>query len=106
MLSGLALAGAIWAWLDRHRIDPWVRQLERMKRGLRAIGIAAAPHEAPRALAARVRGTLGSAGETLAAVLDTLDARRYSQAAARRPDPAMTRDFMSEARRLRAAAPR
>ena len=28
-LSGLALAGAIWAWLDRHRVDPWVRQLER-----------------------------------------------------------------------------
>ncbi len=47
-LSGLALAGAIWAWLDRHRVDPWVRQLERMKRALRPLGVAAAPHDPPR----------------------------------------------------------
>ncbi|HEX4232880.1 MAG TPA: DUF3488 and transglutaminase-like domain-containing protein [Caldimonas sp.] len=105
-LSGLALAGAIWAWLDRHRIDPWVRQLERMKRSLRALGIAAAPHEAPRTLAARVRQTLGNAGETLARLLDALEAYRYSRAAARRPDPALTRKFTSEARRLRTLAPR
>ena len=50
-LSTLALAGAAWAWLDRHRVDPWVRQLERLKRALRSLGIAAAPHEAPRTLA-------------------------------------------------------
>jgi protein-glutamine gamma-glutamyltransferase len=105
-LSGLALAGAVWAWLDRHRIDPWVRQLERMKRALRTIGVAAAPHEAPRTLAMRVRGKLGSTGETLAALLDALEARRYGRAAARRPDPAMTRDFTAETRRLRALAPR
>jgi transglutaminase-like putative cysteine protease len=105
-LSGLALAGAVWAWLDRHRVDPWVRQLERMKRALHALGIAAAPHEAPRTLAARVRETLGSAGETLARFLDALEARRYSRAAARRPDPTLTRDFTSEARRLRTLAPR
>jgi hypothetical protein len=105
-LSGLAMAGAVWAWLDRHHVDPWVRQLERMRRTLRSVGIAAAPHEAPRTLAIRVRATLGSAGETLASLLDTLDARRYSRAAARRPDPALTREFASEARRLRALAPR
>jgi len=105
-LSGLALAGAVWAWLDRHRIDPWVRQLERIKRALRAIGIAAAPHEAPRTLATRVRGTFGSAGEKLAAMLDALEARRYGRAAAKRPDPALTREFTVEARRLRAPAPR
>jgi transglutaminase-like putative cysteine protease len=105
-LSGLALAGAVWAWLDRHRIDPWVRQLEGMKRALRALGIAAAPHEAPRTLAARVRQTLGSAGEPLAELLDALEARRYSRSAAKRPDSALTRDFTSEARRLRTLAPR
>jgi transglutaminase-like putative cysteine protease len=101
-LSGLALAGAIWAWLDRHRVDPWVRQLERMKRALRPLGVAAAPHVPPRALAARVREHLGGAGEPLAALLDALEARRYGRAAARRPDPAMTRDFSQQARRLRA----
>ncbi|MGZ8260925.1 MAG: transglutaminase-like domain-containing protein, partial [Caldimonas sp.] len=105
-LSGLALAGALWAWLDRNRVDPWVRQLERIRRALAGVGVAAAPHEAPRTLAARVRDKLGSAGETLAAQLDALDARRYGRAAARRPDPAMTRDFSAEARRLRALAPR
>ncbi|HEY3636481.1 MAG TPA: transglutaminase-like domain-containing protein, partial [Caldimonas sp.] len=105
-LSALALAGAIWAWLDRHRIDPWVRQLERMKRALVRVGVPAAPHEPPRALATRVRATLGSAGEPLAALLDALEARRYGRAAAKRPDPAMTRDFTSAARRLRTLTPR
>ena len=31
MLSSLALAGAAWAWWDRHRVDPWVRQMERLE---------------------------------------------------------------------------
>ncbi|MEO5843994.1 MAG: DUF3488 and transglutaminase-like domain-containing protein [Caldimonas sp.] len=100
-LSGLALAGAVWAGLDRHRVDPWVRQLERMKRALQPLGVAASPHDPPRALAARVREHLGSAGEPLAAVLDAFEARRYSRAAMRRPDPRMTRDFSEQARRLR-----
>ncbi|HEY4957204.1 MAG TPA: transglutaminase domain-containing protein, partial [Caldimonas sp.] len=105
-LSGLALAGAIWAWLDRHRVDPWVRQLERIKRALRGLGIAAAAHEAPRTLAARVRERLGSAGAPLAALLDTLEAQRYGRAEIRRPDRDITRDFALHARRLRAHAAR
>ena len=75
-LSGLALAGAIWAWLDRHRVDPWVRQLDRMKRALQPLDVAAASHDPPRALAKRVRKRLGSAGEPLAALLDAFEARR------------------------------
>ena len=105
-LSGLAIAGAAWAWLDRHHVDPWVRQLERIRRALRSLGIAAASHDAPRTLAERVRLTLGAGGEKLAALLDALEARRYSRHAARRPDPTMTREFTSEARRLRGLAPR
>ena len=80
-LSSLALAGAAWAWLDRHRVDPWVRQLERLKKALRSLGIAAAPHEAPRTLAARVRDRLGDRGEPLAA------AARRARDAALRPRP-------------------
>jgi hypothetical protein len=63
--------------------------------------VTAAPHDAPRALAARVRERLGATGEPLAAMLDALEARRYSRAAARRPDPRMTRDFTQQARRMR-----
>jgi len=103
-LIGLSLAGAIWAWLDRHRVDPWVRQLDAMKRALRPLGVAAAPHDPPRALAMRVRERLGSLGEPLAALLDAFEARRYGRSAARRPDPTMTRDFTRQARRLRAGA--
>ncbi len=106
ILSGLAFAGAVWAWLDRHRVDPWVRQLERMKRALRSVGIDAAAHEAPRTLATRVRERLGAAGEPLARHLDTLEAQRYSRVATRRPDRDLTRDFALAARRLRSAAPR
>ncbi|MCE9661456.1 MAG: DUF3488 and transglutaminase-like domain-containing protein [Burkholderiales bacterium] len=100
-LSTLALAGAAWAWLDRHRVDPWVRQLERLKRALRSLGIAAAPHEAPRTLAARVREHLGAKGDPLAAELDALEAQRYGRVQASRPDAALTRRFTSESRRLR-----
>jgi hypothetical protein len=103
-LSALALVGAAWAWLDRHRIDPWVRQLEAMRRTLRSLGIAAAPHEAPRTLAARLRERLGTKGEPLAAVLDALEAQRYGRAAARRPDPRLTRDFTARARLLKTGA--
>ncbi|MEO8836641.1 MAG: transglutaminase family protein, partial [Caldimonas sp.] len=99
-LSGLAAAGALWAWVDRHRIDPWVRQLERMKRALRAAGIDALAHDAPRALAVRVRARLGAAGEPLAALLVALEQQRYGKAAARRPDRAMTRAFTTLARTL------
>ena len=105
-LSGLAFAGAIWAWLDRHRVDPWVRQFERMKRALRSLGIDAAAHEAPRTLAARVRERLGGTGEPLAAHLDRLEAQRYSRAATRRPDRGLTREFALAARRLRSAVAR
>ena len=100
-LSTLALAAAAWAWLDRHRVDPWVRQLERLKRALRSLGIAAAPHEAPRTLAARVRDLLGAQGEPLAAELDALEAQRYGRAPASRPDAGLTRRFAAESRRLR-----
>jgi len=100
-LSTLALAGAAWAWLDRNRVDPWVRQLERLKRALRSLDIAAAPHEAPRTLAARVRDRLGARGEPLAAALDALEMQRYGRAAASRPDAALTRRFAADSRRLR-----
>jgi transglutaminase-like putative cysteine protease len=100
-LSALALGGAIWAWLDRHRVDPWVRQLERMRRALRSLGVPAAPHEAPRTLAARVRGRLGEAGEPLAAAREVLEAQRYGRVLARHPDAALTRRFTAASRRLR-----
>jgi len=72
-----------------------------MKRALRALGVPAAQHDPPRALATRVRERLGRRGEPLAALLDALERRRYSRAAVRRPDAQMTRDFTQQARRLR-----
>ena len=105
-LSAFALAGAAWAWFDRHRIDPWVRQLERMKRALRSVGLPAAPHEAPRTLAARIRERIGAAGEPLAAAFDALEAQRYSRASAKRPDRELTRRFAAAARRLKTALAR
>ena len=105
-LSALALAGAVWAWFDRHRIDPWVRQLDRMKRALRSLGVPAALHDAPRTLAARVRERLGAAGELLAAALDALEAQRYGRANVKHPDAALTRRFTAESRRLRSSLAR
>ena len=100
-LSALALVGAGWAWWDQHRIDPWVRQMQRLRKALNTLGVAASNHEAPRALAARVRGRFGAAGETLAALLDTLERQRYGRASVARPDTRLTRRFVAQARSLR-----
>ena len=53
ILSTAALLGAVWAWFDRLRIDPWVRQLGRIRKSLRSLGVDAAGHEPPRLLAGR-----------------------------------------------------
>ncbi len=102
-LSSLALAGAAWAWWDRHRVDPWTRQMDHLRRSLRALGLAPKPHETPRALATRLRERLGPRAEGLATLLDALERQRYGRDASNRPDAALTRRFRQQARRLRAA---
>ena len=104
-LSALALVGAAWAWWDRRRVDPWTRQMAQLRRTLATLGITAHPHDPPRRLAARLRSGLGSAAEPLAALLEQLDRQRYAMPGAIRPDPALTRRFRAEARRLKAAGP-
>ncbi len=100
-LSTLALVGAGWAWWDQHRVDPWVRQMQRLRKALVMLGVEASNHEAPRALAARVRGRFGAHGEALAALLDALDRQRYGRGNAARPDRQLTRHFVSQARHMR-----
>ena len=100
-LSSLALAGAAWAWWDRRRVDPWVRQMERLREALSGLGLPSAAHDAPRALASRVRARFGAHGEALAGLLDALERQRYSRATRARPDPALTREFVTRARALR-----
>lgn len=100
-LSSMALAGAAWAWWDRHRVDPWVRQMEALRAQLRTLRIEAAAHEPPRTLAAKVREALGDAGAELVKILHAVEAQRYGRAPARRPDTALTRRFASAARGLR-----
>jgi transglutaminase-like putative cysteine protease len=100
-LSSLALAGAAWAWWDRHRVDPWLRQMDRIRHALRSLEIDSRAHEAPRALASRVQRQLGEAGAALAQMLLNLEQHRYGRAAARRPDAAWTRRFAAAARQLR-----
>jgi transglutaminase-like putative cysteine protease len=99
-LSTLALAGAGWAWWDRHRVDPWVRQREAVLGTLRKLGIAADAQDAPGTLARRVRERHGAAGEPLAGLLERLQAQRYGREARRHPDAELTRSFATAARGL------
>ena len=99
-LSTLALTGALWAWWDRHRIDPWMRQREALLRTLRRLGIEAGAHDAPRTLAQRVRARHGPAGEALAQLLDRLEQQRYGRVARRHPDAGLTRAFATAARNV------
>jgi len=100
-LSAMALAGAGWAWWDRRRVDPWVRQMDAVRAALRRLELEAAPHEPPRTLALRVRERLGPAGDSLAGLLETIDRQRYGRTPAARPDGALTRRFRAAVRQLR-----
>jgi transglutaminase-like putative cysteine protease len=73
-----SLAGAVWAWRDRHRQDPWLRLQTKIQRRLLQLGVSVRPHDPPRSRAARVRAVLGVHGEALAELLDRLDRERYA----------------------------
>jgi transglutaminase-like putative cysteine protease len=101
LLTVLAAAGALWAWLDRHRVDPWVRQAERVRKSLRQAGLVAAAHDSPRTLAARVRGAWSEReAAPLLDLLQSLERQRYGRGALTRPDPALTRAIVAAAARL------
>jgi transglutaminase-like putative cysteine protease len=79
LLAGASIAGALWAWWDRRRQDPWQRLQIRVQRRLAALGVAVARHHAPRARARQVRLHLGTRGEALALELEALERQRYAQ---------------------------
>lgn len=84
-VSAVASGAALWAWLDRRRIDPWLRLHAHVRQGLNRLGISAHAHEGPRTLAALVRQSKGAAGEPLAQALDELDRVRYGPGGRRLP---------------------
>ncbi len=104
-VSAVAGAGALWAWRDRHRQDPWTRLQGRVGSRLRAAGVPALPHHPPRTLAAMVRQRHGAAGEALALLLDGLDRRRYGPGGARLPERGWWAQVAREAGRLKAPRP-
>lgn len=100
LASGAALAGAAWAWWDRHRQDPWQRLLARVRDRLVRLGVQAEPHEPPRTLAAHVRQAFGSRGEAVCRELEVLETLRYGPRALSRPLPGWWRRFRAAASRL------
>lgn len=99
-LTTLSLAGAGWAWWERQRVEPWTRELARLRAALRALGVDAAAHESPAAIGRRVSARFGSAGSSLAALLARLELQRYGREAANDPPAALLRELRAEARRL------
>jgi transglutaminase-like putative cysteine protease len=102
-LSTLALLGAGWAWWDRHRQEPWQRQARQLRAALQRLGLAALPHDTPRALAAQVEARFGARGAALAGLLHTLDAQRYGRGAIERPSTPWLRAVQAQVRALQNA---
>jgi transglutaminase-like putative cysteine protease len=104
LLTAMALAGAGWAFWDRHRQDPWHKLHAHVRAALAPLGIDAMPHHPPRRLAQMVRDQLGDRSDLLAYELEALERQRYGRQARRRPDPAWWQRFSFEAARLRRMA--
>jgi transglutaminase-like putative cysteine protease len=99
-LSALALAGAGFAWWDRQRVEPWVRESARLRGALRRLGIDAGLHESPGRLAGAVHARFGAAGAALADALERLERQRYGRGGRRDPARAVLRSVRIEAGRL------
>jgi protein-glutamine gamma-glutamyltransferase len=108
LLSAAALAGAGWAWWDRHRQDPWRRLHAELCDTLRMAGLDARMHHPPLTLAAMLRASHGDAAESAAADLESLDRLRYGPDNRRLPGPRWLRQFRRQVGRLhgRPALPR
>jgi len=104
LLSLAATGGALWAWHDRRRQDPWQRLQQRLCVRLQAAGVPALPHHPPRTLATLVRQRHGAAGEPLAQALDALDRQRYAPGGTRLPGRGWWPAAARELARLRARA--
>jgi protein-glutamine gamma-glutamyltransferase len=102
LLSAAGLGGAAWAWWDRHRKDPWLRLQERIARLLAPWGVQAWPHEAPRALALRVRQSFADepAAQQVADLLLDLERARYGRTAQPAPPAAWLPQLQRALRQL------
>lgn len=84
-LATLSLAGALWAWWDQHRMDPWLRAYGQVRRALEAATDVQAPaHQPPRSLAREVLDQHGAAAQELVQALHDFESLRYGPEAARR----------------------
>jgi hypothetical protein len=94
-VSLLSLAGAGWAWWDRHRQDPWVRQMNRLRAAARQAGVDVADSDPPRTLARRLRLHFGRDAEPAAVLLERLDTQRYGRDPSTGPDARLSKDFVA-----------
>ena len=78
LLAGLAGAGALLAAWQAREHNGWARLRGALLRELRALDVAAAPHQASRHWAALLRARHGAAAEPLARQLLALEAARYA----------------------------
>ncbi|WP_234413612.1 DUF3488 and transglutaminase-like domain-containing protein, partial [Ideonella sp. A 288] len=106
LVSVVASTAAVWAWLDRRRVDPWARLHGRLREALRRAGVESQAQDGPRALARRVRERLGPTAEPLAEWLERLDLLRYGPDGRHVPGADWTREFDQRlgAQRRQAAA--
>ncbi len=104
LVSAGSLAGAAWAWWDRHHRDPWQRLAARVQRRLDQLDVDAPEHEGARAWAQRVRKRWGARGEALAQLLEAMEHMRYGRGALARPSAAWWRVFDRAAAAQRSAS--
>ena len=78
VLVATSLGGAAWTLWERLQHDPWLRLLERVRKRLRAAGVALPDHAAPRQMASAVAQHFGNDSLALQDWLLRLEAQRYA----------------------------
>lgn len=79
LLVSAASVGAAWALYERHRQDPWLRLLARVRRRLESSGLVLPPTHGPRQIATAVLDHFGPRAKDLADWLLRLEAQRYAR---------------------------
>lgn len=104
LVVAAGMAGALWAWLDARRLNPWQKLRHGIARELARLGLEAKPSDTLGSLARRLREQQGAEADAAVQALHKLDLHRYGRPGHAGTPPGWWQEFKQAMARLRPAA--